>query len=103
LYSNFFGAAIVNISMALFYQLNGKVVKLIKIIRCVQLIGPFKAQPFYILFYAVNILYVFLYRVGIVKTQVSFTVIFLCESKVKAYGFRVPNMQVAVRLRRETG
>ena len=97
----FFGGTVINISQSLFYQRNGEVVYRIKIIRGIQLIGPLKAQPFYVGFYAVNIFNFLFGGVGIIKTQVGLAAILNAKAKIEADAFGMANMQVAIGLGRK--
>ena len=66
---NFFRALQIDISIALFNQLNCPRIQLIKISRCITWLAlPFEAKPFHIIFNTIDIFLFFCIWVGIVKT-----------------------------------
>ena len=62
-----------------------------------------KSEPFYIFFYCIDILYIFFYRIGVVETKVTNSVVTFCHAEVQANGFGVSDMQVTVGFGWETG
>ena len=98
---NFIGALVIYICFSGLDKIYRPLVELIKIIRCIPKVCPFKAEPFYIVHYRFYVLCLFLCRISIVKTKVAFPAKLLRKSKVKADGFGVPYVQVAVGLRRK--
>ena len=78
-------------------------IQLIKIVRGVADIArPVEAQPLHVIFDGLNVFDVFFYWVGVIETQVALPLVILCDTKVQADRFGVTNVQVAIRLRRET-
>ena len=70
----------------------------------VQVLTPVKPQPLDVLLYGIDELDIFLAGVRIIETQVahrSLLGVFLRYTEIQANGFRVTDVQVAVRLRRE--
>ena len=63
---------------------------------------PIKSQPFDVLLDRVNIFCILCNWIGIVKAKIGFTLVFVSQSKIQAYAFRVSQMQVAIRLRWKT-
>src|SRR5699024_1524287 len=59
--------------------------------------------PLNVVFDRIDILDIFFYRVSVVETQVALAFIVLGDPEVQADRFRMANMQIAIRLRRETG
>ena len=96
------GAEVADEGQPLLDQSHGALVHLIEIVRRPKPVLPLKAQPSYIFFDGVHILHVFLDRVGIVIPQITSAVVLLRCHEVQADGLGVTNMQVAVRLRRES-
>ena len=62
-----------------------------------------ETQPLDVFFDGVDVFVVFFFRVGIVKTQITQAVVNIRQTEVQADGFGVADVQVTVRLRRETG
>ena len=62
-----------------------------------------ETQPLNVFFDGVDVFVVFFFRIGIVKTQVAQAVVNISQTEVQADGFGVADVQVAVRLGRETG
>ncbi len=95
---------VVHIGQALVDQLHCIAVQRVEIIRCpVHLAVPLEAQPAHVLLDGQRVFLALLLRVGVVETQVALAVVVLCQPEVEADGFGVADVQVAVRLRRETG
>src|SRR5690606_7227180 len=89
---------------ALFNQVDGPGVQLVEVIRGeTDVATPLKAQPLHIIFDGVDKFLVFFFRVGVVKAQMADTAKLLGHTEVKTDGFGMANVQIAVRLRRETG
>ena len=94
---------VVDIRLAPKDHLLGPLVELVEIIGGIEFLLPLEAQPVDVLLDGVHIFGVFLGRIGIVITEVGLSAIFLCQAEIKADALRVTEVQIAVRLRRETG
>ena len=57
----------------------------------------------HILLDGLDVLILFLFRIGIVKPQIAATAIAFRDTKIETDRFRMTDMQVAIRLRRKTG
>ena len=64
---------------------------------------PSKTEPAYGLKNAVDILLVFLDRIGVVKTHVAAPVVIERQAKVQTDGFGVPDVQITIGFGRKTG
>ena len=100
------GRLLVNIGQASFNQINSCAVHEVKVVaglvgRIVAWLGPVKAQPLDGINDAVDVLYLFFFRVGVVKAQVAHAAVVACQAKVQANAFGVAHMQVAVWLGRK--
>ena len=62
-----------------------------------------EAQPLDVFFDGVDVFVVFFFRIGIVKTQITQAVVNISQTEVQTDGFGVADVQIAVRLGRETG
>ena len=62
-----------------------------------------ETQPLDVFFDGVDVFVVFFFRVGIVKTQVAQAIVNISQTEVQADGFGVTDVQIAIRLGRETG
>ena len=78
-------------------------IKLLEIVRGIPLVLPLESEPVYVLLYRIHIFRVLLDRVGVVKAEVSLAAVFLRQPEIEAYTLGMSYMQIAVRLRRETG
>ncbi len=101
--ADFLLCLVVNVCKAALYQLFGPFVELVEVVGCVKLLLPLEAEPLDVFFDGVDIFGIFFGGVGIVVAEIGLAAIFLCESEVYAEAFGVPQMQIAVRLRREAG
>jgi hypothetical protein len=103
-----FGALAVDVGIALLDQVLGHLVQLVEVVaRVVQVLLaallPRKAQPLDAVHDGIDVFLVFLLRIGVVETQVAAALVIARQAEVQADRFRVAHVQVAVRLRRETG
>ncbi len=99
---NLLGCLFIHIGLAFFDETDSEVIELLEIIGGIENMSPFETKPTNI---ALDGLYVFgilLGRVRVVKTEVTNTVVFLGNTEVHTYRLDVSDMQVSVRLRRET-
>ncbi|MNW50629.1 hypothetical protein D3C74_280850 [compost metagenome] len=96
------GAKIVNKRFAFFDQHNRTVVHLFKIIRGKIKLLPFKAEPLHVFLDRIDVFRIFLYRVGIIETQMRTAFEFICQRKVNPDRLRMPDMQISVWFRRKT-
>src|SRR5699024_12841816 len=70
-------------SFAFFYQFYSSLIHLVKIIRSkIKPVFPVSSQPFHICFDGIHKLCLLFGRVGVVKTEVKLSVIFLCQSVI---------------------
>ena len=99
---DFFLGLVINIGQSPLDQLFGPLVKLVEIVGCIQFLIPLESQPLDVLLDGIYIFDIFLDRVGIVVTEVGLTAIFLRQTEIQANALGMSQMQVAVRLRRET-
>ena len=67
------------------------------------MLAPVKSQPFHVALDGIDVFNVFFDRIRIVKTQMAHTLVLKRDPEIQADRFRVPDMQIAVGLRRETG
>ena len=103
-FTDFVSREFIHIRQTFVDQLYSVGVQLIEIIRGVADIArPAEAQPLHVVLDGLNVFDVFFYWVGVIETQVALALIILRNTKVQADRFCMPNMQVAVRLRREAG
>jgi len=99
--ADFICAQVIYVSLALFDQLDGEFVQLIKIVRSIKFaVFPVKAQPANILFDGLDVFDILFGRIGVVKAQIALAAEFKCQAKVQAHGFGVSDVQIAIRLRR---
>ena len=100
---DFVSRKVIDISPALFDELDCAIVDEVEIIACKINIVPIKAEPLNIFLNRLDILGVLFNGVGIVKTEVANAVVFVFHAEVDANCLCVADMQIAVGLGRETG
>jgi hypothetical protein len=101
---HFICGEIAHIGFTLFYKLNCVFIAFSEIIAAVKYAARrLEAQPADIVINTVNVLYVFFSGVGIVITEVEFTVEILCGGSVYPYSLKRADMKITVGLRRKTG
>ena len=69
----------------------------------VEVLAPIEAEPAHVAHDGVDIFLLFLGRVGVVEAQVAVAAEFLGNAEIETNRLGVTDMQIAVRLRRETG
>ena len=100
--AHFVSREVINIRLACFDQLHRPGVKLVEVIGGVEHpIAPVRTQPARVRDDRVDILLLFLLRIGIVEAQIRFAAELFGQAKVQADRFRVTDVQIAVRLRRK--
>ena len=103
-FAHLVSAQIVNICFAFFDEFDCKLIAFIKVIgTVVDTAGWFSTQPAQILFDGFYIFIVFTNRVGVVKTEIKQTAIFLSSSGIDPDCFCRTDVQVAVWFWWETG
>ncbi len=102
LLSNLFCCLLVNVSVAVLDHPHGKFPQLLKIVGSVIDVAPLESKPLDVVQDILHILCVLLARIGVIETQVTHAVIVVGHSKVHAYSFCVSDVQIAVRLWRES-
>ena len=94
----------VHIGQALADQGHRQIVELVEIVAGeAHRAGPLEAEPFHVLLDGVDVLVLFLFRVGVVKAQMTGAAVGFGDAEIQANRLGVTDMQVAVRLRREPG
>jgi hypothetical protein len=99
--ANLVSGEIVNVSFATLDQLDRPLIKLAEVVRCIKQSIPMEAEPLYVFFDRFDILDVFLFRIGVVETQVCVSPELVRVSEIDADGLGVADVKVAVRLWRE--
>ena len=103
-FADLLGVQLVHVGLAHHDELFGVFVELVEVVGSVVHVAfPLEAEPLHVLLDGFDVFGIFLHRVGIVEAQVALAVIFLCKAEVDADGLRVPDVQIAVGLRREAG
>ena len=100
--ADFLLSLVINISQTLLYQFFSPCIKLVEIVRSIFFLVPLEPKPLNILFNGIHIFGILFGRIGIVKTKICLAAIFLRQTEVYADAFRMPEMQITVRLRRKT-
>ena len=100
---NLLGSLFVDVCLALFDEADSEVPQLLEIVGSVIFVTPFVAQPLDVFLDGFYIFYIVFRRVCIIETQVTGSSVSLCDSEVQTNGFCMSDVQVSVRLWRETG
>ncbi len=91
------GALLIDIGMTAEDQMFGGAVHRVEVIAgVVELLAPVKAQPLHGIDDGIDVLLIFLFRVGVVEAQVAGASVVACQSKVQANALGMADMQVAV-------
>ncbi len=99
--ANLIGIQIANVRLAGFHELNGPGVNLLEVVAGIQRRRYVEAKPAHILFDRLHILFFFFGRIRIVEPQIARAVVFDRQPEIQADAFGVPDVQVAIRLRRK--
>ena len=99
--AHFLGRQIVHISVTGSNQLHGPLIELIEVVGCIVKPVPLEAEPAHIFHDRVDVLGLFLLRIGVVEAQIRLAAELVGQSEVEADCLGVPDVQVAVRLRRK--
>ena len=95
-----FSRLFVHVGLAILNQLDSVAVQRLEVIAGVVLAPiPFKTKPSNVSTNGVDVLSVFLDRVGVVKTEVDRATVLCSQAKIHANRLGVPNVQVTVGLR----
>src|SRR5262249_17440657 len=95
-------AQVADESLLLFDELLGEFVEAVEIIRRVELaVVPIEAEPAHVGAYGLDVLDILFARIGVVEAEVGQTAELRGDAEVEAYRLRVPDMEIAVRLRRK--
>ena len=98
------GREVVDVGLAVSDQVDGPVVELLEVVGgVVEMLAPVEAEPADVLLDRVDVLLLFLDRVGVVEAQVAAAAELLGDPEVQRDRLRVADVQVAVRLGREAG
>ncbi len=98
------GAEVVHVGLAGPDQIDGPLVELLKVVRSeVEVLAPVEPQPADVGLDGVDVLLLFLHRVGVVEAQVVAPAVLKGDAEAEADRLRMPDVEVAVRLRREAG
>src|SRR6266404_6047090 len=96
------GGEAVDVRPALLDELDGVIVELLEIVGGVEeVLPPIEAEPAHVLLNRVDVLDVLGRGIGVVEAQVADAAELAREAEVQADAFRVADVEVAVRLRRE--
>ena len=95
---------VIDIGLARANQVLRPGIKLLEVIRrIVKVLAPIEAKPADVALDRIDILLLLLRRIGVVKAEIATSAEFLGNAEIQADRFGVPEMQIAVRLRREPG
>ena len=94
---------VIHIRQAFLNELLSPKVKLVEIIGSVMFLRPLETQPSDVVPDRVHIFGILLHGVGVIKTQVGLATVFLSDTEIQTDRFCVADMQIAIRLRRESG
>ena len=96
------GGLLIDVGTALLDAPYGEVPEVLEIVGCIENLAPLEAQPLDILLDGLYIFHILFLRVGIVHAEVAHAPILGSHTEVHGDGLGVTDVQVAVRLWRET-
>ena len=103
-FAELLGGKLADVGKPFLYKLDGVFIGLFKVIGAiVKPVAPVKAEPVDVFFDGVDVLGVLLGGVGVVHAQIAETAELLRRAEVDAQRLAVADVQIAVRLGRETG
>ena len=98
------GAEVVHVGLAGRDEGDGPLVQLLEVVRGeVQVLAPVEPEPAHVRLDGVDVLLLFLHRVGVVEAQVAAAAELAGDAEVEADRLGVTDVEVAVGLRREAG
>ena len=98
------GGEVVHVGLAGLDELDGPLVQLLEVVGGeVQVLAPVEPQPADVGLDGVDVLLLFLHRVGVVEAQVAAPAELAGDAEVEADRLGVADVEVAVGLRREAG
>ena len=98
------GGKVVHIGFALLDQIFGPLVELLEVVGGkVEVVSPVEAEPVDALLDGVDVFQLFLGRIRVVETEMAASAEIPGETEVEADGLGMADMEIAVRLRRESG
>ena len=105
IFTDFVLCQVADIGLTRLDERNRAVIAGFKVVRAVEnaAVGHFAGQPLNVLLDRLYILVIFAHRIGVIKAQIELAAIFLGNRPVDINGFCRANVQIAIRLRRETG
>ena len=102
IFADLLGGEVVHIGLAHFDELFGVFVELFKIVGGVEFaVLPVPAQPAHVLADGLHVFGLFLGGIGVVKAQIAEAAELLGHAEIETDGLGVPEVQIAVGLRRE--
>ena len=100
--SNLFCRLLINVSLTCFDHADSQFVELLEVVRSIENLAPFEAQPLDIVGDAIYILGILFHRIGIVKAEVANAIVLLSDAEIHTDGLNVTNVEVAIRFGRKT-
>ncbi len=101
IFADFVGAQVIHVSFAGLDQLHRPVIQLLEIIGGVVKAFPLEAEPLHVGHDGLDVLGLFLFRIGVVEAQVGAAAKFVCQAEVQADGLGMADVQISVRLGRK--
>ncbi len=102
--ADLFGGEFVDVGEPLIDEVQRPLVELLEVVRGIeQVIAPVGTEPAHVLLDGVDVLLLLLLRVGVVEAQVEATAELPGDAVVQRDGLGMPDMEVAVGLRRKAG
>ena len=101
--SDLFQTQTADIGFVVANQLLSPLIDLFEVVRCIeQTIFPVKTEPSNVVHDRIDVLHLFFFRVGVIKSQVALSAVLFGNSEVETDRFGVSDVQIAVRFRRKT-
>src|SRR3954453_4460347 len=100
--ANLFRGQIIDVSFAIFDQLDRPLIELVEIIGSIEETVPVEAKPLDVLHNGVKVLDIFLLRIGVVEARGCVSSELVGKTEIEADPFGMSDMQIDVRLRRKS-
>ena len=99
--SYLFWCLFIDVCLTFLDELYSEIPQLLEIVGCIVFVPPLESKPLDILFDSFHIFYIFLSGIGIVKTEIADTSIFLCNTEVHTNSLGMTDMKIAIGFRRK--
>ena len=98
---DFLSSTVADIGKSTFREILCKIIQPLEMVAGISYLIRLKSKPLNNLPNGNKIALLFSFRVGIIVTKITFTIVVSCKSEINSNGFAVPNVEVSIRLERK--